>query len=96
MVSAIIEDINKEHVLIMGDMNDVASSKTLSQLVDFGFVNTWDECGKGKGNTIHKPIPLRIDHIYAKNFRIVNTNVIPTNGLSDHDGIKAELSLDKQ
>lgn len=96
MVSAIIEDVNKENVLVIGDMNDIASSKALSQLVDSGFVNAWDECGKGIGNTIHSPIPLRIDHIYAKNFNIVSASVIATNGLSDHDAIKAKMVLGNQ
>lgn len=96
IVSAIIEDVDKENVLIIGDMNDIASSKALSQLVDSGFVNAWDESGKGSGNTIHSPIPLRIDHIYAKNFRVVSASVIPTNGLSDHDAVKAEMVLGNQ
>lgn len=95
MVSAIIEDVNKENVLVVGDMNDIASSKALSQLVDSGFVNAWDECGKGNGNTIHSPIPLRIDHIFAKNFHVESASVISTNGFSDHDAIKAEFVIDK-
>lgn len=96
MVRSIIDDVSKDNVLVIGDMNDVVSSEALSQLVDSGFVNAWDECGKGNGNTIHKPIPLRIDHIYAKNFRVLSASVISANGLSDHDALMAELIVDKQ
>lgn len=93
MVDSIIADIDRNFVVVMGDMNDVVSSKALSQLSAKGFTNSWIENGKGKGYTIYKPIPLRIDHLYYKNFLPRRTIVIPTEGLSDHNALMVELVM---
>ena len=79
-------------MIIMGDLNDVAGSAPLKKLSAAGFHDAWWQGGLGLGATIHKPWPFRIDHIlYSNSICIHSINVVRANGLSDHDGLVAEL-----
>lgn len=83
----------REHIIVLGDMNDVGGSKTISQLESIGLKDAWWDGGFGYGATIHKQLPYRIDHIlYSNELKLNKVKVVSSEGLSDHDAVFAEFS----
>lgn len=82
---------------IIGDLNDVAKSPSLNVLTNAGFKDAWWKAGFGYGATVHHPFPYRIDHILFKgknNLKLKAIKKIRANGLSDHDALVADFTLE--
>lgn len=90
-----VVDTCSHPVVILGDMNDVAGSRTLTKLENNGMKNAWWEKGRGYGSTFHGyGLRLRIDHVMydAKNLMLSEVTVGETD-LSDHDYMTATFSI---
>lgn len=88
---------NKElsRTIVMGDMNDVSGSKSLSILKKAGLKDAWWEGGFGYGATIHRPLPYRIEYIiYSNGLRLKGIKKVGSHGLSDHDALVAEFEIE--
>lgn len=82
--------------IIMGDFNDVCGSPTLKIFDKAGFEDAWWKGGLGYGATIHHPLPYRIDHImYNDKLKLKSITKIDAEGISDHDALMAEFSINK-
>lgn len=82
--------------IIMGDFNDVCGSPTLKIFDKAGFKDAWWKRGLGYGATIHHPLPYRIDHImYNDKLKLKSITKIDAEGISDHDALMAEFSINK-
>jgi len=80
-------------VVVMGDMNDLPGSYTLRRLRAAGLRNAWWQGGCGYGATFD-PMHLRIDHIlYGDGLRLRGIRVMPNDGLSDHNALRADFEL---
>ena len=91
----IVNTVSKNSVnLVLGDMNDVCGSPTLSILKSSKLKDAWWQGGRGYGATIHHPLPFRIDHIMYKGCRLSYIKKIDTHILSDHDALVAEFSIE--
>ena len=95
-IELLIREMNKPfRTLVMGDMNDVGGSPCITVLENAGFFDSWWEGGVGYGATIHRPLPYRIDHIMHSDGLLLNRITrIDSNGISDHDGLYAEFSIE--
>lgn len=85
----------KSPIIVMGDLNDVSGSYTVSRIKDIGLSDTWWEDGFGYGTTFHnKWLRLRLDHIlYPKDrLKLQNVKVINSD-LSDHNALIADFSF---
>jgi endonuclease/exonuclease/phosphatase family metal-dependent hydrolase len=77
----------------MGDFNLPIESDIYRQIWS-PFVNAFDECGTGYGNTKHtRWFGVRIDHVLmSPSFRCESADVLEPRG-SDHSPLKVELKL---
>lgn len=81
-------------VIVLGDMNDVWGSGSLSILKDANLKDAWWEGGFGYGATIHRPLPYRIDHImYSGDMNLIDIKIKDAKGLSDHDALVADFKI---
>lgn len=95
----IVNDLQREKYpcIIMGDMNDVSGSTTMSRLEDAGFEDAWWDGGFGYGSTFHSGwLRLRIDHIlYDKHFRLADVYVLHAD-YSDHDALVGSFNMERK
>ena len=85
----------KSPTIVMGDLNDVSGSYTISRIKDLGLSDAWWEGGFGYGTTFHNRwVRLRLDHIlYTKDrLKLQSIKVIDSN-LSDHNALIANFSF---
>lgn len=97
-VDSIIEqlsNIDKYHLIVAGDLNDIGGSYTLRRLESIGLQDAWWNGGFGLGGTREVlSFPFRIDHIlYGFGFELKNVNVIESGDLSDHDAVVARARI---
>lgn len=84
----------KEKNVILGDFNDISGSTPLNMIEDAGYYDAWWKGGIGYGPTIHHPLPYRIDHIfYNDRLKLKSIRKVDSEGLSDHDALVAEFSI---
>ena len=85
----------KNPIIVMGDLNDVSGSYTISRIKELGLSDAWWEGGFGYGTTFHNRwVRLRLDHIlYTKDrLKLQSIKVIDSN-LSDHNALIANFSF---
>ena len=91
------EHIRKEHypVIVLGDLNDISGSYTLSKIMKAGLSNAWWEGGCGYGATFHDGwLRLRIDHIlYSKERLKLQSIKVIDSDLSDHNALVAAFDI---
>lgn len=90
-----LSGINKNHLIILGDLNDIGGSYTLRRLESIGLRDAWWNGGFGLGGT-RKVLnfPFRIDHIlYGFGFELKGVKVIESGELSDHDAVVARVGI---
>lgn len=89
---------NGSKVVVAGDMNDVAGSRTIEAMQkDDIFSNSWWEKGCGFGFTFHglKPAHFRLDHVFhTDNIKLNGIRVVEQE-YSDHDPIVAYFDITK-
>ena len=85
----------KSPTIVMGDLNDVSGSYTISRIKDLGLSDAWWEGGLGYGTTFHDGwLRLRLDHIlYDKSRFKLNKIKVLESDLSDHNALIASFSL---
>ena len=85
----------KNPVIVMGDLNDVSGSYTISRIKDLGLSDAWWEGGCGYGTTFHNRwLRLRLDHIlYDKSRLKLNKIKVLESNLSDHNALIASFSF---
>lgn len=85
-------------VVVAGDMNDVAGSRTIEAMQEDGILrNGWWEKGCGFGSTFHglKPAHFRLDHVFhTDNIKLNGIRVVGQD-YSDHDPIVAYFDITK-
>ena len=82
-------------VIVMGDLNDISSSYTISKMKKAGLKDAWWEGGCGYGATYHDGwLRLRVDYILYddKGLELVDVKVIDNN-LSDHNVLMAGFKM---
>lgn len=91
----LVDNMSRDnHVLVMGDFNDVGGSNAVRTLENAGLKDAWWKGGFGYGATIHKPLPYRIDHfMFSSELKLRKIKVINPNGLSDHDVLYSEIEI---
>lgn len=85
----------KNPIIVMGDLNDVSGSYTISRIKELGLSDAWWEGGYGYGATFHNSwVRLRLDHIlYDKSkLKLSKIKVLDSN-LSDHNALIASFSF---
>ncbi len=95
------DSINKEicaeknPLIVMGDLNDVSGSYTISRIKDIGLSDAWWEGGLGYGSTFHnKWLRLRLDHILYKDSKLDLQYVkVIDSDLSDHNALVAGFTF---
>ena len=85
----------KNPIIVMGDLNDVSGSYTISRIKDLGLSDAWWESGLGYGSTFHCGwLRLRLDHILYDKSRIkLNKIKVLESDLSDHNALMANFSF---
>jgi len=85
----------KSPTIVMGDLNDVSGSYTISRIKDAGLSDAWWEGGFGYGTTFHNRwVRLRLDHIlYTKDRLKLNKIKVLDSELSDHNALMANFSF---
>ena len=85
----------KNPVIVMGDLNDISGSYTISRIKDVGLSDAWWEDGLGYGTTFHNGLlRLRLDHIlYDKSRLKLNKIKVLDSNLSDHNALMANFSF---
>ena len=85
----------KNSIIVMGDLNDVSGSYTISRIKDLGLSDAWWEGGCGYGTTFHNRwLRLRLDHIlYDKSRLKLNKIKVLESNLSDHNALIASFSF---
>ena len=85
----------KNPVIVMGDLNDISGSYTISRIKDIGLSDAWWEGGLGYGTTFHNGLlRLRLDHIlYDKSRLKLNKIKVLESDLSDHNALMANFSF---
>ena len=85
----------KNPIIVMGDLNDVSGSYTISRIKDLGLSDAWWEGGLGYGTTFHDGwLRLRLDHIlYDKSRLKLNKIKVLESDLSDHNALIANFSF---
>ena len=85
----------KNPIIVMGDLNDVSGSYTISRIKDVGLSDAWWEGGRGYGTTFHNRwLRLRLDHIlYDKSRLKLNKIKVLDSSLSDHNALIASFSF---
>ena len=80
-------------ILFGGDFNSSYQSN-LYRIIPDNFTNTFDEKGKGIGNTFTNYFPIiRIDHIYSsEHFAVIDSRSAKTQN-SDHRMVISDLML---
>lgn len=89
--------LDKTHLIVIGDMNDVGGSYSIRTLKSLGLHDAWWKGGFGLGGT-RKVLgfPFRIDHIlYGSGFDLKNVKRLQSDGISDHDAIVANFDINK-
>lgn len=90
----IIEE-ESDPVIVLGDMNDISGSYTITRIQETGLSDAWWEGGCGYGTTFHDGLlRLRLDHIlYSRDkLKLQSIKVIDSN-LSDHNALIAIFSF---
>lgn len=93
--NSIVEALDKSMpTILMGDLNDINGSTTLSILKNAGLKDAWWESGCGSGHTYYKQgLYFRLDHIMtSEDIDVLDVNV-PHCQASDHYPIVAELKI---
>ncbi len=87
----------KVPIIVMGDLNDVSGSYTISRIKDVGLSDAWWEGGFGYGTTFHnKWLSLRLDHVlYPKDKLKLESIKVIDSDLSDHNALIAKFSFCK-
>lgn len=90
-----LSGINKNHLIVLGDLNDIGGSYTLRRLESIGLRDAWWNGGFGLGGTREVlSFPFRIDHIlYGFGFEMKDVNVIESKDLSDHDVVVTRVEI---
>lgn len=90
-----LKAVNKSHLIVLGDMNDIGGSYTIRTLEALGLYDAWWNGSFGLGGTRKVlGMPFRIDHIlYGNGFRLKETTTINADGLSDHDALVARFCI---
>lgn len=85
----------KSPIIVMGDLNDVSGSYTLSRIKDIELADAWWEGGLGYGSTFHnKWLRLRLDHILYKDSKLDLQYVkVIDSDLSDHNALVAGFTF---
>ena len=85
----------KNPIIVMGDLNDISGSYTISCIKDVGLSDAWLEGGLGYGTTFHDGLlRLRLDHIlYDKSRLKLNKIKVLESDLSDHNALIANFSF---
>ena len=85
----------KNPLIVMGDLNDVSGSYTISRIKDIGLSDAWWEGGLGYGSTFHnKWLRLRLDHILYKDSKLDLQYVkVIDSDLSDHNALVAGFTF---
>lgn len=92
---SIAESIDKSKpTILMGDLNDINGSSTISILKETGLNDAWWEAGCGYGHTYYKQgLYFRLDHIMTSNDIDVLEVKVPKCQASDHYPIVADLKI---
>lgn len=91
--NALSDDNNT--IIVMGDLNDVSGSYTISRIKELGLSDAWWEGGCGYGTTFRTGcLKLRLDHILfdKRRLKLNNVKVLESN-LSDHNALIVDFSL---
>lgn len=91
-----LSDVDKSHLIVLGDMNDIGGSYTIRGLESLGLSDAWWKGGFGMGGT-RKVLrfPFRIDHILVgRGYQVKSAKVVETGELSDHDAVMVSLVIE--
>ena len=93
--NSIVEALYKNMpTILMGDLNDINGSTTLSILKKDGLQDTWWQAGSGYGHTYYKQgLYFRLDHVMTTNDIYVLNVTVPRCLASDHYPIVADIKL---
>lgn len=80
--------------ILMGDLNDINGSTTMSILQKAGLQDAWWQAGSGYGHTYYKQgLYFRLDHVMtSKDIEVLNVSV-PKCQASDHYPIVADIKM---
>lgn len=91
----LVADNELNHLIILGDVNDIGGSYSIGHLESLGLSNAWWKGGFGYGGTRDvSSFSFRLDHVlYGNGFDLKGVKVIDTNGLSDHNAVVARFDV---
>ena len=92
-VNSIVEALDPSlPTILMGDLNDINGSTTMSILQKAGLQDAWWQAGSGYGHTYYKQgLYFRLDHVLtSKDIEVLNVSV-PTFNASDHYPILTDI-----
>lgn len=88
---------NLDHVIILGDFNDIGGSYAIKHLESLGLYDAWWKRGFGYGNTFKVgTFSFRLDHIlYSEKYREKDIKVIEPIEMSDHKAVISSFKFFK-